>query len=1006
MIFRKSLLSSSVALALIGTAVPAFAQDEGVIEEIIVQGGIRGSLKASMDIKRDSMGVVDAISAEDIGKFPDANLAESLQRITGVSISRSRGEGSQVTVRGFGPEYNLVTLNGRQMPTHNGTSRSFDFGDLASEGVAGVQVYKTGRADVPSGGIGSTINISTPKPLEADPIGSISIKSVNDTSTRTGDEYTPEFSGIYMNTFADETIGIAIIASRQERNNGVNAASVGGYFTRPGDNIIDRGTSDERADAKLASDENQGNRPTTADSNYSLPQSMAYNIAEYRSERTNGQVVLQMAPSDSVTMTMDYIRSEYDLERSYSDLSAWFSNTAAVSQSSLWRDGPVASPLFYQETVLNNDFAMGTGEDGRTNTNESIGLNVDWQVNDELVLNFDWHDSSAKTGANGPNGTSANVTMASFNKVGQTFVTGYDMPVMLLDLNSGGETNRPLYKNDMIITGSTFTNDAALMNIEQSKFSGTWDFSDQSSIDFGVQISDVDNKAVSNFVQLNNWGGSTNPGDLADVVVRSSVEGQFDQLSGNDYEGIQTEYMTASLADLIAVGEASYAANGTDFLSVESGDGGYEAIGACGTGYCASTKYNGEDVNGFSNAFTLEESISAYIRYNLATEVSDMPVNLHLGLRYEETDVSSATGNSKFNGSSWKGAGNELYATAEPGGFDTYYGSGSYDMVLPSLDFDIEIVDDVILRASFSETVTRPGYGNLQAGIKPKTSQFYPGTPPVAISGNADLEPIQSTNIDLSAEWYYGEGSYLSVGYFDKDVDKFIGTGYRNDVLGSIPNIIGGELWNRAIAEGGLDPLQYTSVGQYILDNYEDSPYVNGDTIIGAPGDPDLVWTVEEPINQKKAKVDGIEVNLQHNFGESGYGFIANATFANADIEYDNLNPLTGQFVLNGLSDSANLVGFYDKDGLSVRLAYNWRDDFLNGAGQGQGTLTNPTNVEAYGQLDLGITYEYNDRLTIYASGLNITDETVRVYGKTKDLVLQAVQGGPRYDLAIRYKLF
>ena len=159
-------------------------------------------------------------------------------------------------------------------------------------------------------------------------------------------------------------------------------------------------------------------------------------------------------------------------------------------------------------------------------------------------------------------------------------------------------------------------------------------------------------------------------------------------------------------------------------------------------------------------------------------------------------------------------------------------------------------------------------------------------------------------------------------------------------------------------------------------------------------------------MNQKKARVDGVEVNLQHFFGDSGYGFIANATFASADVGYDNMSFSEGQFVLNGLSDSANLVGVYDKDGLSVRLAYNWRDDFLAGAGQGQGTNTNPTNVEAYGQLDLGITYEYNDRLTIYASGLNITDETVRVYGKTKDLVLQAVQGGPRYDLAIRYKLF
>jgi len=224
--------------------------------------------------------------------------------------------------------------------------------------------------------------------------------------------------------------------------------------------------------------------------------------------------------------------------------------------------------------------------------------------------------------------------------------------------------------------------------------------------------------------------------------------------------------------------------------------------------------------------------------------------------------------------------------------------------------------------------------------------------------------------------------------------------------LGAIPNIIGGALWNQAVADSGLDPAQYTVVAQYILDNYQDSPYVNGDEISGAPGDPDLIWLVTQPVNQKKARVDGVEINLQHFFGESGYGFIANATFASADVGYDNMKFNEGQFVLNGLSDSANLVGVYDKDGLSVRLAYNWRDDFLAGAGQGQGTNTNPTNVEAYGQLDLGITYEYNDRLTIYASGLNITDETVRVYGKSKDLVLQAVQGGPRYDLAIRYKLF
>src|SRR5210317_691288 len=347
-IFSRTPLATAVAVA-VGTAFAAptvsFAQEEEVIEEIITTG-IRSSLNRAMDIKRSETGVVDAISAEDIGKFPDANLAESLQRITGVSIDRQRGEGSQVTVRGFGPEYNLVTVNGRQMPTHNGANRSFDFGDLASEGVAGVQVYKTGRADVPSGGVGSTINISTPKPLEGEPTASLAAKTVYDTSTRVGDSVTPEFSGIYIGRFMDDTVGVAITGSRQVRNNGVNTAFVNGWYTRPGDDVIPDGSTNVR----VINDENQLNRPQSPDENYSIPQAVAYNIAEFESERTNAQLVLQWAPTDNITTTVDYLRAEYDLERSYSDLSAWFSNTAALSQSSRWTEGPIATPIIYTET--------------------------------------------------------------------------------------------------------------------------------------------------------------------------------------------------------------------------------------------------------------------------------------------------------------------------------------------------------------------------------------------------------------------------------------------------------------------------------------------------------------------------------------------------------------------------------------------------------------------------------------------------------------------------------
>ncbi|MCO4829917.1 MAG: TonB-dependent receptor, partial [Gammaproteobacteria bacterium] len=224
-----------------------------------------------------------------------------------------------------------------------------------------------------------------------------------------------------------------------------------------------------------------------------------------------------------------------------------------------------------------------------------------------------------------------------------------------------------------------------------------------------------------------------------------------------------------------------------------------------------------------------------------------------------------------------------------------------------------------------------------------------------------------------------------------------------------IPNVIGGQLWEDAKAAAGLDDTDYGEIGSYIIDNYADNAAVNASVspaeIFGQDGDPALVWTLTRPVNQREASVDGIEINLQHTFGDTGYGFVANATFANANIGYDISTPQEGQFVLNGLSDSANLIAFYDKNDLQVRLAYNWRDDFLAGAGQGQGTNTNPTNVEAYGQLDLGITYRATEKLTVYFSGLNLTEETVHVYGLTKDQVLQAVQGGPRYDIGLRYQI-
>src|SRR3990170_421919 len=192
------------------TAETTSEQRGGELEEVIVTG-LRASLTTAMDIKRDAIGVVDAISAEDIGKFPDSNLSESLQRITGISIDRRNGEGALVTARGFGAEYNMVTLNGRTMPSADafaggdsgdggvaGQTRAFNFANLASESISAIEVYKTGKADIATGGIGATVNIKTARPFDNDgSIANFGVKAVNDTTNRTGDDITPEVSGIF-----------------------------------------------------------------------------------------------------------------------------------------------------------------------------------------------------------------------------------------------------------------------------------------------------------------------------------------------------------------------------------------------------------------------------------------------------------------------------------------------------------------------------------------------------------------------------------------------------------------------------------------------------------------------------------------------------------------------------------------------------------------------------------------------------------------------------------------
>ena len=342
---------------------------------VVVITGIRGSLMQSMDRKREANGVLDAITAEDIGKFPDSNLAESLQRITGVSIDRSNGEGSKITVRGMGPEFNLVTLNGRQMPTVGG--RSFDFGDIATEAVSAVEVYKTNRADLPSGGIGATVNMITARPLDNPGMKlTMGAKAVHETSNAVGDDFTPEVSAIYSDTFADDTIGILISASYQDRNNREETASV--------DNWIPNVDISASPNLDLT-DNNQ--RPDGATW---YPQNSGYGINDNSRQRTNGQLVLQFAPSDLLTATLDYTYSELEFEGNRNSFGVWFNNGGNVASAVINERG-----TYTNVAEIGGDYATNISRGESRNENKSLGFNLEWQATSNLKFEVDYHDSSA-----------------------------------------------------------------------------------------------------------------------------------------------------------------------------------------------------------------------------------------------------------------------------------------------------------------------------------------------------------------------------------------------------------------------------------------------------------------------------------------------------------------------------------------------------------------------------------------------------------------------------------
>mgnify|MGYP002775325387 CR=1 FL=1 len=1029
---RAAVLTGVSAMALTAMAAPAFAQQQTATakadSDVVVVTGVRGSLQRSMNVKKNATGVVDAISAEDIGKYPDTNLAESVQRIPGVSIDRVNGEGSKVTVRGFGPGFNLVTLNGRVMPTASidligggnpmamGGSRNFDFSNIAADSVSGFEVYKTGKANVASGGIGATLNIKTLRPIgKAGSTGTLSVKALHADNLVDGKDWTPEITGAYSWTNPSKSFGVALFGQYAERDNATRQATQNNWNLDTYDQFFDPNSGRLRYDSTKTVLLTQITNTPPAGSLIAYPNDSRYALSQTHNERTNLGATVQFRPSEAWLFTVDALYVENKGTEQRAEQTNWFNRPFDHITFQKGASG-IYNALYLQENENGvKDIGFEQQLQGQKNTLSSIGVNAKWTLNDRATLSFDVHSSEGKATPNNPNGTSSVLISLGAPVVSQHSVdfTG-DIPVQKYTVNDAlrGNNNGVLDLGDLGSQVARMATNSQTHKIDEAKVDFSYDLNGESRFDAGVDLikSKMETTTGSTYQALGDWG-IAHPGDVAQYAP-----------------GLVQTYDLGNLFKDFNPGQSNIAFRG-NALDI------YQAL-------AKSSLYNTTIPTAALTSNTVQEDIKAlYGQFTMKGDFLGRPATVVAGLRYEKTNVDASALQSLPVAIRWT-ADNDFTVDSSSQIVSQAYKS-DYDNWLPNLDISWNVRDDVIARASFSKTIARAAYSQLYATTAPGTPPrpTANGTNPTATRGNPALLPLESSNVDFSLEWYYGKDSYVSIGFYNKDVNNFIGTGRiqanpfqlrdpSSGAPGSRSGIAKGLLGsiNQSTTDVNLftmtalyDHYLQTGSNSATAQNQAKSDYqahldgsgnltqsyvdqvLQAYDLVADANDPLFVFETNIPVNNKTANIHGVELAFQHFFADTGFGVSGSLTTVNGDIGFDNgAAPGTQQFPLLGLSNTYNVTAIYDKGAWSGRISYNWRDKFISATNIGaQG---DPGYTEAFGTIDAALNYQVTPAIQLTFEGLNLNKAHLRQYGRDTTNLYFAQELDSRYQIGLRYK--
>jgi TonB-dependent receptor len=1011
----------SVALLSLATAQAQNAPAEGPAEKkaeagqenTVVVTGYRYSIEKSLDQKRDANSIVEVITAEDIGKFPDKNVADALQRVPGVIIDRSGGEGKNVSVRGLSSELTLTQLNGNYVATaeSNGDpTRSFNYMLLPSNMLSSAELFKTPEARIDEGGIGGTVILHTRRPLDVK--SGTGFVSGEGTWADTTKKTNGQFSGQYTWHDEDNRFGILVGYTQQKRTTRTMGASTENWQWY-GDDY----------DAHPATDVN--GKPSKMDSywwgqsgfydqggkyysNFMMPTSVNLDVKSEERERKGGQLTLQFKPVRNLTMTANYFRFNLSQNSQTNTLKVPEWNLARYAGDGNWPGGRMLDGLTFDRSgtlVTGAQYSAhpgkayycseaqaaaagqqpgGWGPDDCTVPTPQITGSYNREKSKSQVADFEveWRgqslDAKLKLGRTWASGgpemqfgmpikprvqnTDGSWTLGNFASGWSTAGT----PTMTFSPQLMDNLKKGIGEIDLGSTSSSWTRNSTQQKHAQADLTWHTDTSWLDTLQFGAKYSDGGtHRSTGN----NYW--------VCQGADPANYDKRFQAGCDPTANKFKPEFLYGESLGNLAGGISASAFPAINYP-------GYIA-------FLDQTYGKMQTRNEDNFVFNVGEKIAAgYLQANIKTE----RLRGNVGLRYvrtrqhaDSTDQVESYNDYFFNGANGSPApcqAGGLPAAGAPAGSGCTSGftrlpdsmardssfvvsslDRSYTDVLPSLNLAYDLTRDLVLRAAASKVVSRPSYTDIAyPGGLQYYSQEYVNDRRLIGGGdrqgwfgagsNKQLEPYKAKQFDLGLEWYFHRGSVLGVDFFRKNVSNF-----------SVP----------VVRDVTLD--------------------VGGQSV--------TVQSYSTTAGGRNGVSKGVELYAQHTLA-SGLGFQFNYTYNKTNQAAISLADGTeiGQSPLVGSAkNQANLTVFYETDKFLARASYNRRGEVVNG-------LVNGLNVyeEPYSQIDLNVAYNITKELSLTASVLNLTKEESRSHlgNDTKDRFYSNGYAGRIAYFGLNYK--